>query len=242
MQSGRDRGRPRGPCNGGMASSSGNAWVESWQFRAGQFDCQWNATPVTDQMALAAPFSSIGRIRPSLQPPKRLAPSNYQQPHGTSRFGHHEKANAATRSESGPQFPACCRSRKRRQQVMPEPQPICAGSIRQGMPLRSTNRIPVRQARSDTRGRPPCGFGIEAGRSGRIKLHRASGTSAAAITIPPSREGQTLGLYKGKFCESKILGFSTAQTMDVCGQVSSVRTAAECANRIIGDASQRSLD
>jgi hypothetical protein len=29
---GRDRGRPRGPCNGGTASSSGNAWVESWQF------------------------------------------------------------------------------------------------------------------------------------------------------------------------------------------------------------------
>jgi len=67
-------------------------------------------------------------------------------------------------------------------------------------PLRSTNRIPVRQARSDTRGRPPCGFGIEAGRSGRIKLHRASGTSAAAITIPPRREGQTLGLYKGRCC------------------------------------------
>src|SRR5215831_14450493 len=38
--------------------------------RASQFDCQWNATPVTDQMALDAPFSSIGRIRPSLRPPK----------------------------------------------------------------------------------------------------------------------------------------------------------------------------
>ena len=24
--------------------------------RAGQFDCQWNATPVTDQMAFAVPF------------------------------------------------------------------------------------------------------------------------------------------------------------------------------------------
>src|SRR5262245_4236877 len=48
-------------------------------------------------------------------------------------------------------------------------------------------RIPVRQARSDTRGRPPCCFGAEAGRSGPIKLHRASETSSAAITIPPSR-------------------------------------------------------
>jgi hypothetical protein len=31
---------------------------------------QWNATPVADQMALAAPLSSIGRIRPSLRTPK----------------------------------------------------------------------------------------------------------------------------------------------------------------------------
>src|SRR6266566_5220529 len=78
------------------------------------------------------------------------------------------------------------------------------------MPLRSTNRIPVRQARSDTRGRPPCGFGIEAGRSGRIKLHSASGTSAAAITIPPSREGQTLGLYRGRFCYRHLIWIDSA--------------------------------
>jgi len=78
--------------------------------------------------------------------------------------------------------------------------PNCFGSIREGMPLRSTNRIPVRQTRSDTRGRPRCGFGTEAGRSGPIKLHSASGTSAAAITIPPSRESQTLELYNQRFC------------------------------------------
>jgi hypothetical protein len=168
--------------------------------RAGQFDCQWNATPVTDQMALAAPFSSIGRIRPSLRPPKtarteQLSTTAWDQsiwPLRESQFSN----TKCVRS----QIPACCQSRKRRQQVIPEPQSNCFGSIRQGMPLRSTNRIPVRQARSDTRGRPPCGFGIEDGRSGRIKLHSASGTSAAAITIPPSRESQTLGLYKGRFC------------------------------------------
>src|SRR6266568_7890713 len=55
-------------------------------------------------MALAAPFSSIGRIRPSLRPQKLLAPNNYQQPHETSRSGHYEKANSATRSESSPKF------------------------------------------------------------------------------------------------------------------------------------------
>ena len=168
--------------------------------RAGQFDCQWNATPVTDQMALAAPFSSIGRIRPSLRPPKtarteQLSTTAWDQsiwPLRESQFSN----TKCVRS----QIPACCQSRKRRQQVIPEPQPNCFGSIRQGMPLRSTNKIPLRQARSDTRGRPPCGFGTEAGRSGPIKLHSASGTSAAAITIPPSRESQTLGLYKERFC------------------------------------------
>ena len=42
---------------------------------------------------------------------------------------------------------AACQSRGRRQQVMPEPQPSSFGSIRLGMPLRSTNRMPVRHAR-----------------------------------------------------------------------------------------------
>ena len=54
-------------------------------------------------------------------------------------------------------------------------------------PLRSTNRIPVRQARSDTRGRPPCGFGMEAGRSGWIIPHSLSGTSVAAIRRFPDQ-------------------------------------------------------
>src|SRR6266481_9917203 len=69
--------------------------------RAGQFDCQWDATPVTDQMALAAPFSSIGRIRPSLWPPKT---ARTDQLSTTARSGHHEKANSATRSESSLKF------------------------------------------------------------------------------------------------------------------------------------------
>src|SRR5438876_3353777 len=41
---------------------------------------------------------------------------------------------------------------------MPEPQPSSFGSIRQGIPLRSTNRMPVRQARSDRRWSTTFGF------------------------------------------------------------------------------------
>jgi len=43
-----------------------------------------------------------------------------------------------------------------------------------------------------------------------------SGTSAAAITIPPSREGQTLGLYRGRFCY-RHLGAILADTLAEMG-------------------------
>jgi hypothetical protein len=48
-------------------------------------------------------------------------------------------------------------------------------------PLPSTKRMPVRQARSRARGRPPFGRGGEANRSGSMRLHNASGNCTAAI-------------------------------------------------------------
>lgn len=54
---------------------------------------------------------------------------------------------------------------RRRQQLVPEPQPISAGSTSHGRPDFSTNRMLVSAARSDRRGRPPFGFGRSGGRS-----------------------------------------------------------------------------
>lgn len=54
--------------------------------------------------------------------------------------------------------PACFQSRSRRQQVMPEPQPISCGSISQGMPDMRTNRMPVKHARSGSGLRPGLRF------------------------------------------------------------------------------------
>ena len=42
------------------------------------------------------------------------------------------------------QTPACCQSRRRRQQVIPEPHPISRGRSSQGIPVLRTNTIPVR--------------------------------------------------------------------------------------------------
>ena len=46
------------------------------------------------------------------------------------------------------QTPACCHSCSRRQQVIPEPQPISSGRYSHGVPVRNTNRIPVSTFRS----------------------------------------------------------------------------------------------
>ena len=77
--------------------------------------------------------------------------------------------------------PASCQSRNRRQQVMPEPQPISRGSISQGMPDLSTKIIPFSAARSEIRGRPPLGLGGSGGSSGATRAQSSSLTSGLAI-------------------------------------------------------------
>ena len=104
MQSGRQRGRPRRPCNGGTASSGNNAWVESWQFAPVSSIANGMPRPSQIKWRLLPRLARSVGFAPVCGPQKLLAPNNYQQPHGTSRSGHHEKANSATRSESGPKF------------------------------------------------------------------------------------------------------------------------------------------
>src|ERR1700741_4297271 len=77
MQAGRERGRPRRPCNGGTASSSGNAWVESWQFAP--FSSIANGMPRPSQIKwrlLPRLARSVG-FGPVCGPQKRLALNNY---------------------------------------------------------------------------------------------------------------------------------------------------------------------
>ncbi len=59
--------------------------------------------------------------------------------------------------------------------------PSSCGSMCQGMPLRRTKTMPVRQARSETRGRPPCGRRGGIGKNGSTRSHNGSGSRAAAI-------------------------------------------------------------
>src|SRR4051812_12588774 len=68
---------------------------------------------------------------------------------------------------------------------MPDPQPISWGSISQGMPLFSTNKMPVSSAaRSSTRGLPPLGLGGSSGNSGSTTSQSSSVTSSLAMVSP----------------------------------------------------------
>lgn len=79
------------------------------------------------------------------------------------------------------QTPASCQSRSRRQHLMPEPQPISRGSNSYMMPVISANMMPVNQARSGTRGRPPLGLGGSGGSSGATMAHNSSLTRGSFI-------------------------------------------------------------
>jgi len=98
--------------------------------------------------------------------------------------------------------PAACQSRKRRQQVMPEPQPISWGSISQGMPEMRTNRMPVKQARADKGLRPGWVFrrGLT-GMCGSMRLHNSSEISGLATLMSPCK---------------RFLGQTNATTMPFC--------------------------
>jgi hypothetical protein len=137
--------------------------------------------PVDDNMALAARFAAIRRIRPGFFAPL-LAGAK-----ALSTLARRQSMVSASpkRSKSAwcrpSHTPARCQSRRRRQQVTPLPQPISCGSISQGMPLLSTKMMPVKAARSGTRGRPPFSLGGSGGNSGSMISHSASLTNGLLI-------------------------------------------------------------
>ena len=100
---------------------------------------------------------------------------------GSSR-SHRPRAGApAAHDGRRPHTPVACQSRNRRQQLIPQPQSISAGSIPQDSPERSTNRMPVSATWFLIGRRPPFGRGRGGGRSGAISSQRSSGRSGLAM-------------------------------------------------------------
>jgi hypothetical protein len=152
--------------------------------RTSERDHQRDALRFGEDMVLAARAGAIRGIGPRLEPPftaRMLELSTTARDQSISPAWW----NSSSRTWwSCFHTPAACQSRSRRQQVIPEPQPISLGRYSHGQPLISTKMIPVRVARSATRGRPVF-WGERRGRRGSINSHSASSTKGFAIVGPP---------------------------------------------------------
>jgi len=142
---------------------------------------EWDSLSVDHKMALRARFSAIRWVWPGLfAPPGAGTLAESSEARDQSIW-----SDSPRRSSSAwwifCHTPASCQSRKRRQQVMPLPHPISLGSNSQGMPVRSTKRMPVSTLRSEMRGRPPFGFEGSGGISGATISHSSSGNNGLAM-------------------------------------------------------------
>lgn len=114
------------------------------RIRTGEDDRERDAATIRDEMMLAAGFGFIRGIRACFYPPCTARTEALSTTARDQSIWSAACSFAKSRSWRAYQTPAACQSRSRRKQVMPEPQPISWGRYSQGMPVLSTNRIPVR--------------------------------------------------------------------------------------------------
>jgi len=147
---------------------------------------QRNALSVDHKMALRARFSAIRWIRAGFVAPPGAATL------AASIAARDQSICSARPSRFNNTWwrfchtPARCHVRKRRQQVIPLPQPISCGSISHGMPLLSTKTMPLSAARLGTGRRPPLGRGLGGGNNGSMSPHNSSDMSSCAIPLHTS--------------------------------------------------------
>lgn len=116
---------------------------------------QRDALAVRDEMALAAKLSSVPGIGARVRAPRglaTLAPSMLTRLKSSLPAPRNSCKSSRCRSCH---TCAACQSRRRRQQVIPLPNPNCWGSSSQGMPVRSTKTMPLRACSSLSLCRPP---------------------------------------------------------------------------------------
>ena len=147
----------------------------------GQQDGERDPLPVDHKMALRALFAAIRWILPGFfAPPGEATVEASIAARVQSMRSAWPSRSRKTRWRRS-QTPAFCQSRSRRQQVIPDPQPISGGSISHGVPVISTKRMPVKAARSEIGGRPPLGRGGREGSRGSMTAHNSSETIGLAI-------------------------------------------------------------
>ena len=157
--------------------------------RPRQLQSEGDALRIGDDVALRTRLAPVGRVRARRRAPLLAAIEALSRDARLKSMPFWRPSRSRSACCRRSHTPALCQSRKRRQQVIPEPQPISRGSNSHGVPERSTNRIPVSAARSEVRGRPPFGLARSGGSSGAISAHRPSGRSGLAISTQRAKPG-----------------------------------------------------
>jgi hypothetical protein len=149
----------------------------------GQDHADRHPVGVYEDVVLRTWARAIRRVRPSFSP----APTARTDDESTAAYERSSSPDSRNLSSSNAcnllHTPAFCHASRRRQQVAPEPNPSSVGKWFHRIPVRSTNRMPLSAARSDTRGRPRrslfrrLGFGS----SGSISVHNSSSMIGACI-------------------------------------------------------------
>ena len=165
----------------------------------GDAEDQRDALAVRDEVAFAAEFAPVRGVGPRVRAPRglgTLAPSMLTRLKSSLSTLRSSPRSARCRPCH---TPAACQSRSRLQQVMPLPKPNSWGSSSQGMPVRSTKRMPLKACSSLSRGRPPLAEGVTTGSNGAIFLYSAALISLFLIR-PIARQTHSPRLAMTWFC------------------------------------------
>jgi hypothetical protein len=121
---------------------------------AGQSHCQRNAIRIGHHMVFRAFFAAIRRVWACFCPPKTARTEDESTITREKSIWSAFRSLFSNTSWILSQTPAFCQSLRRRQQVIPEPQPISGGRSSHPIPVLRTKRIPVRAALSEIGFRP----------------------------------------------------------------------------------------
>jgi len=154
---------------------------------------------IAEEVVLAARFAPVGGIRSGFFPPCMARTEEL-----STTVRDHSIWSAACNRVSNTRCnrahtPARCHATRRLQQLTPEPQPISSGRAAQGMPVRSTNKMPVSACRWVIGLRP--GWvrrrRFTFGNNGSISCHSRSSRIGLGMNVLPQRESIHVKKYRG---------------------------------------------
>jgi hypothetical protein len=162
--------------------------------RPGQDDRERDALCVDDEVVLAAEFAPVRGARAGFFPASTARIDELSTRTRVRSSWPRRRSSANSVSWTRCHTPASCQAARRRQQAVPEPQPISWGSKFHAMPERSTNTMPVSTARSGVGLRPAYRRLRDAGcgRSGSISDHSSSSISSLGIASYQAKQDRKL--------------------------------------------------